>query len=377
MYLYTWVLYISLSFLCVLLSRKMIDRKYAIGLKGNALNDTYIAAVFFFVLVFFAVFRTVLPDGTGGSDAYGYLQWFDNAPSIDEFFRYFKFNELLKDREPVFLLLNSIIKGISSSHRFYFLITYSIVVAGFIYFVYNLFRKDSYFFFLILLIPCYIHSFNVMRSWISVSICMFAFVQIIRRNWLKSIVLVAVAAMFHYMAMCFFFVIIASLVEERMKHLITGFRLIIVGVGMNFLTFVLKNSIQTFIMTTKYSYYENLFDGEVSLLGYTPPIMICLIGMMLYDHYKHNNIMSKCIVAVFVNFSLAYATIFLFAWRINDFFALIRIVILSEFCVFLYKKGSVSIMNIFVYLFAIIVFFQQFFRMRASSHVFPYIIDLL
>ena len=331
--------------------------------------------VIFLVLLFFAVFRKV-DYGIGGADAYSYLQIFDNThETIGEYFSRVKGSRLLDIQEPFFTLFNIVFRSVTESHILYFLALYTVIIFGLLLFINKVYDEEAEYFTLILFLCSYVHSFNVIRSWISISICMIAFCYLLDDKWNKSLCLIIIASLFHYMALCFFLVWGCCRLEEKLSKYVTGKRLLMISIAINFLTFVGRNIIYDFSMNTKYSYYENMYQSDISLVGYIPSILICFYCLWNFDNFRLRDAkMAKCTIALFVNMSLFYCIVYLLAWRINDYFALVRMYMLSSFFVLFKRKKNGKIYSLVLYVFIVAIFFQQMINMKEVSYVFPYVL---
>ena len=103
MYIFSWIFYIALALLSMVMVRHSILSNNNIGFKiGNkklfSINLSMIAL--FIILLFFAVMRKI-EHGIGGTDAYAYLKMVDNAPtSFISYLNSIRSKNLLNISEP-------------------------------------------------------------------------------------------------------------------------------------------------------------------------------------------------------------------------------------------------------------------------------------
>lgn len=384
----TWLFYLSLTLFSVLLFRRMSNtHDYILVLgKRRCFSFNTVAFSLFSVFLFFAVFRTIR-ETIGGTDAYSYLELFWNSnDDLISYIRGIKITELFSSGEPLFKIFNIIMRVITDNRYIYLAVVYGIIIASLIDFVKFFYYECHYYFSLILVVCAYLYSFNIMRSWISISFCMWAFIALVYNKWVRSLILIIIAGLIHYMAFAFLLVWLICFLYSLKPHFFSKKKLLAIVVISNAACFVARSFIMQFVMTTKYLYYEKLFGTEVSIWGYLPGILICIIAILYYRNdscfLSMNSIEARkrvyASLALTVNASLVYIIVAMYAWRINDYFMLIRMFAISIIYeqLLLNPKNNKEIV-VFVYLFTIACFIQQMLGLKESSGVFPYILSLL
>lgn len=379
MYIYSWIFYISLACLSVALVRRSCLSKPTVLVCGKKLSIPINTSMIFLflILLFFAVMRKIEP-GIGGTDAYEYLKKIDSADiSYSSYFDELRMKSLLKTGEPLFKLLIILCNKLPHSHTAFLLIVYSTIIYCFLRFIRKFYDKTLSLFPILLLVCYFLSSFNILRSWLSVALCLISFNLIADKKYIKSIALILIASLIHYVGFCFLLVWLCCLLYDKKPRLFSRRSLLIFCVGINVLTFACQSVFINFFTDTKYSSYMGLLN-TVSIIGHIPTILICFYSIWLFDKYKDSDDnIAKCIIAMTVNLSLMYTTIFLMGWRISDFFALIRMYMLSVFfCDFKRKKYGI-IYSVPLYLFVVVVFIQQMLSLRESSGVFPYLLSFM
>ena len=308
----TWLLYFTLAYLMFYLIKKAKYNHNVIAFTGiKEKNIISIEIVILFgILLFFAANRTI-SEGIGGTDAQAYLDILDsNTGTIGDYFREIQRRGILDVEEPLFKIMNIIFNRLGVSHKTYIYILY----------------------FLSLLIYFYLVSFNIIRTSLSVSICMLAFVSICKKRWKKSFVIILCASMIHYMALAFFGVWLVCFLADKKPGWFKRKKLLLIAALANIGSFVARKLVFAVIMQTKYSFYADYFLQDISIWGYLPGILICFFAVWMIKYVdKQDTRKYFVIVSLWVNLSLMYIIIGMLAWRINDYFFVFRVYALSLF----------------------------------------------
>ena len=381
MILLTCEFYTVMSIIVAWVVKNSINGFYCVKTRPEIHRISPINAGFFLItciLIFFAVFRYV-SNGYGGTDAYSYVLEFQNMKaSVSEYLKIDRFLRFWNYSETLFLLITLLFRSLTVNYHIYFLFTYGLIVIGLLSFVYETYDNKSNFFTLILLFCSYLHSYNVMRGWMSIAICMFAVINIRKRKWRKSLFLIFLAALFHYMSLAYLIVWLACWIDYKLPSFFTRRRLIIIVLLSNLISLLGRAILINIIMATKYSYYKDYFDMPVSLLGYIPTFLICLAAIIMYPKFKASGrFSSTAAIMLAVNLALLYGIVYLFAWRVHDYFAPIRMYMLSEFYIVIpeYVKEKVLAKGL-ISIYVVALFIQSLHGLFESSDVFPYILCL-
>lgn len=376
MYVLSWAFYIVLALTTMLMVKRCFIGNNINCILGNkklfSINISII--VLYLMLLLFAVMRKI-EHGIGGTDAYGYLQKLDNfTSSFSTYLHSIQSKPLFSIEEPLFKLFLIWCNQFHDSHAVFLFVVYGSIIFNLLYFIKRVYCKGLNFFPIILSICVYLSSFNIIRSWWSASICLLSFCFILDKKYFKSLFLIIVASLTHYMGFCFLGVWGCCLLYDRMPNLFNRKNLFIVGIGVNFFLIVFQAFIKSFVADTKYSFYADLY-GYVTILGYIPTMLICAYSIWNFNYYKSSDSKTaKCVIAMTVNLSLMYAITALLAWRINDYFAMIRMYMISNFFCILKGKKNEKIYTCVLYLFTIVIFMQQMISLKEMSGIFPYVL---
>lgn len=376
----TWIFYIVLTGMIVVLFRRTIRPRVVFCAEHKTLDSNVVAV--FFLLLFIAVFREI-GDGIGGTDAESYLEWFRNAGNLNEYLSSVNIFNVLHIDEPLFKIFNMIVHSITTNEYSYLAITYGMIIIGLIKFVTFFYDKNSLYFSLILFASAYLYSFNIMRTWMSIAICVVAFESIIYNKWIKSLLLIIIAGLIHTIAFSFVLIWIICLFYKRCAPVFSKSFLFIIVIMMNLVCYLAKTVIFSFVMSTKYSYYRNLFSGHVSIWGYLPSMLVCVVAILLFDRVKNDSKLNEierrkkvyCILALTANLSCMYLITEMLAWRINDYYMLIRMYMISMVYEYALKDLSINrrIVVVGTYTFTMAHYIQQMMALKDSSGIFPYV----
>ena len=198
----TLALYLSLTFLCYICIYYCSSRY---NVENGKLYIQY--RMLFLLLIGSMVIVATCRSASVGTDTEGYI----------ERFRTYRFNQKiewldfikLQGTEPVYFYFTVFINTITDNFHLYFLFIYLSISIGFCGFLYLAYREYKCYFYkekllaflpIILMMTYYIHSFSVMRNWLSISIALWAFVFLSEEKYGKSLFLIILSGLFHYTA---------------------------------------------------------------------------------------------------------------------------------------------------------------------------------
>lgn len=373
----TWILYLVLSVLIIVLFRTRLNLSFVSGHGRKAIDVNIV--LLFLLLVFLAAFREI-GKGIGGTDAEAYLERFREAGSIKEYLSSVDVLDVFHIDEPLFAIFNMIVRSFTENEYIYLILSYGIIVVGLIGFVKYFFSEKSFYFSLLLFICAYLYSFNIMRTWISIAICIWAFKEIVKHKWIKSLCLIIFAGLVHTIAFSFILVWGICLLYRLNPHLFSIRFLLIVALVANVVCFIAKTVILSLIMNTKYAFYKDMFEGKASIWGYLPSIFMCIVAILLFDKVRNDSFITEeerrkklySILALSMNLSCMYLIVGMFAWRINDYYMLTRMYMISVAYEYADDSSNRAFIRAGAYMFTIAHFVQQMLGLKASSGIFPY-----
>lgn len=328
-----------------------------------------------FLLTFFAVSRKVDFTGLGGTDAITYVYEFQHM--TNSLASYINIDKILalQQREPLYYLLAWLIRNFTENYKVYFFVIYLIIGYCMSYFAVNIYEKGkkSSLLPLILLFVTYLHSFNVMRNWVAIAICMVGLIKLKEGLDKKFFVYLIIGVGFHYsVSILLLPYIFYKLLKRRDKIRIFLLSIIPSGAVMLILA---HEIIVNFFTDTKYRTY---MTSQSSWLGYIPVLIIALLAIYFYDDLVTISKKNKlAVIGVSINAAMIYAYVMLGAYRINDCFIFFRIWILIELTKVLkmkYRNQTLLIAITCLRLFIIVYFVLQLKRILTQSGILPYIL---
>lgn len=269
------MIYLFVLFLLICLSFH-----YDICGKTKHRDQWYLVILIIFILLAGLRYRL-------GIDTSRYLfSFYHSYPTIDKF----SFNDYYIGKDPLYALLNSIVRSLGG--RFYMV---QLIDAAFVnYMILRYFKKHSeyiftcaFFFFLI----SYVYLlFEIVRANFSIAICLYAIDYMQEKKWLKGYLLLLIATMFHAQTLVFLFL-----------PLFLFLRFNKFGILVLFLAYIGGSMLQQFLGD-----YVFLLEGNHKLEGKVS-------SYLESDHYGENNkninyfILTLLLQVVFPLFSLWYS----------------------------------------------------------------------
>ena len=389
MYLGTFFLYIAISFaFCVVFkyhcSFKQIERKAHFSrerwFQRRYKRSLLLVILFAVFLVFIAVFRLV-DYGYGGTDAIYYVNSFNSVPSISYVIKSnSSLSDLFSKQEPLFLIYESIIKKGFNDYHYFFLFTYSIIVISFFKTIITLYHSNNISYApLILMLYPFVHSFNVLRGWLSIALCLFSMLAFWNGRRFFSLLLIMCAGLFHYIAFSFLLVWVFFFVDDISPKLFSRKVILIAIIAMNVLCLLYRTVVFSFLGGTKYAYYFSFIPDSIPV-GFFPYIVICALGVyFLPDISEKGNNARKSVIMLAINLGLMYVIVFFDAWRINDFFWIPRMYVLSEIYGVVKKRAKGIIREVIIIgltVFLLLSFYLALDSLYERSGVFPYLLSI-
>lgn len=263
--------------------------KNAIKLKYCEKNKKYIILyiISFMILLLIACFR-VINESIGGTDAHAYIKLFKDAQLV-------KFDLIkiitLNGKEPIFYNLFYIVRLFTEDYHYMFLIIYSIIVYGLIYFYDRNIKDYKQWVFILLFILPYISSFNIIRNSMAAAIGYIAIAKLKENKNKQYYILSIIATFVHYTGIILIaFGIFNYIANKKIfykKQLNPIIMIIIIG-----LEYAIIPIVEMFLKNSGYSTYLNI---EYSLLGYLPFILLFIFCRifnkdLINDLDKDNNL---------------------------------------------------------------------------------------
>ena len=327
-------------------------------------------------MVILAVYRPV-GFGYGGADALGYIKYFEelNLSSLHDYLSIKSISELLNRREPLYFLLNYLIRLFTNDYHVLFFVIYGFIAYVYLRVVNDFYKRDSSFVTTFIVLSSYIYSFNIVRGGISVGFCMLSIFPLLKKEYSKSVLYCFLGVLFHYVAICFLGVILLRLLADRSPKLFSRLKLFVIVLMVNVACILGAATISAFFGNTKYAvYFRNTVS--YSFFGHIPAIVVCIIAIVIQKKVYEDREFSTINIALAVQLSLMYATIYLGAWRVSDYFSLISMVFFSKAISSsrIISKRNALFFRTMIYVLFFVTLFQAYKSLYESSYVFPFFV---
>lgn len=184
-----------------------------------------------------------------------------------------------------YTVYNKIISMISTSYRFFLIVTSVIILVP----IYKLYSKEKKFSFLAIVIfinmPCFLMIFSGLRQAIAVSIGIFVYMAIENKKYILSVLLILIAISFHVSAVVLVLIYPALFLRIKAKHLLY---IVPVMVGVYIFRIPLLQGIIGLLPNHYIKFY-----GEVEQTGAVGMMMLFLIFFVFSFVILDENSMSK------------------------------------------------------------------------------------
>ncbi len=366
---------------------------YIACLKIHAgVNEKFSRNIWLFISVLgltaFAVCRKVDSTGLGGTDAITYV--YDFQHMTGDLSKYIDWDKIrmLKQREPLYYFLSWFIRSCTDDYKVYFAVVYFIISYGITYTASKLYNKNDRVSLIpvLILFVCYLHSFNVMRNWLAISICMIGLCKLKDGQPCKYIIANVIGMGFHYSTVSILSVYLIyllfehiimrnvnriNMVERKRNKIYSLILISMIPIG-NIMAMIYSKVLMGLFADTKYRVYMDL---KLSWFGYIPVILIAVLAVCMYHDLIRSDLRNKlAVMGVTVNAALVYVYANMGGYRINDCFVFFRIWVLVELeKVFKYKLNNKLLIWILRF-FIVVYFIQQFNSIVSQSGIIPYVL---
>lgn len=210
-----------------------------------------------------------------GTDYRSYVDWFDNVTEISFGYTNFLFNNII-----------FIIKVFSKNSQWLFVIS-SLMILGLV-FLSVIEQKNEYdmSLYLFIVLGFYFATMNGIRQWLAISLFMYSYKFIIKKDFLRYSVCIIIASLFHISAITLlpFYFIINFIVNDKWKIIISCIFVIL----FNFINF--NYLLEKILFVFAPSFYARYISSGVNLsLNVGSPLPILLSGGMLAYYMLFNN----------------------------------------------------------------------------------------
>ncbi len=270
------------------------------------------------VYSFFSATRIILPDGTGGIDAYTYQTMFYSARYYTSLIDFFSSSRM----EPLYKVLCYIFCKLFNDFRVFLFVVYFISYICYAYFFkYIYIKREGIISWLgtFVIVAYLFQMFNTLRHGIAISFSMVFFILLEKKRFFLSLLFLAVSSMFHYSALILICPYILYCIFYRndtiynnwKNYLLMCFISVLLGVSM---AFVFK-----YILSTNDSYSNSYLSGQFRFMTYFvfifPLILILINKNKLGNRFFPNIIVLTsiiCIIPINVVSYMAYRMLLIY-----------------------------------------------------------------
>ena len=284
----------------------------------------------------------------------------------------------IRQEEPMFYWIISIVRIFTSNYVVYFIIIYSFICISFIHFLIQHSDKNNILSPLIYIIVPIIGSFNVIRSWFAVAIILFAITSLVDGKYKKFILLCFFGFLTHSTSIIILitYVIVNVLMKLQKiihKKILFVLLIIIIYLSINFG----KDFLRNILIDTKFRSYA---DYTNSIIGQFTTIAIGILTLINYEKLM-NRMGTKYkyfVYFVLVNFAFVPFVVNFGFWRMIDFFIFPRLIVWTNILkIYELKFFNYSVETRIFYRFLVFIIFSgwtffRIYRMWYTSGVMPY-----
>lgn len=256
---------------------------YRYDIKGNDVNRDFWFKFVLLLLVLISGLRYRV-----GADTINYIYCFyHETPTLSNF----RFGESDSEFEPLFLLINSIVKTLGG--KFYIVqLIQSLFVNGLVLLY---IKKHSQYLFSCILLYCFycypFYNFEEMRASMSVALCLYGNDFFLEKKWIKGFSLYFVGIFFHYSTALLLFTPLLFFLRFN----VIGYAILLASFALGF---VIQKKFGDYIMLLQlsddvaqkaegYANHDILFQQQINLFGiFTNRISIVLYSIAAYYYIK-------------------------------------------------------------------------------------------
>lgn len=313
----TFILYLALGAVVYFLVSQSVKRIYVPTTQQRLLLDIKKTYDINYILIFLLfLFIYAAKDLSFGADTEYYIKAFLSSTEL---------NFDIEGWEPLFVLYNYLIRGVTSNYVIYFFITGLIVAYGYTRFIKTFWTKRCDSLFLILVLVDFSYYMNIMRSGIGISIMLLSFCALKQRKNCKAIVLSVIAMLFQYtfvvnfgFFIIYFILRTKKIAKIKIKILFFIFCLLLVACVL----------LKRVLLDTRYAHYVT--ESTPNILGYWAPILsglLALIELVKYNRKSLNEDSDLAISGSVFTLLLLAPAMLLGAYRFINYYFMPRLLI--------------------------------------------------
>lgn len=319
-YLFVFVLLIVLS--------------YHYDIRGNSKNKDFWYLLIQVILILIAGLRYRV-----GSDTQQYIYNFYHVyPTFAEF----SFEDYPIGKDPLYVIMNSIVKSLGGKFFWVQLIQSTFVIE----LIFKYFKKHSAFIFTCSLFYFFLSytyfNMEIMRASMSIVVSLYANDYLLKKKWLKAYLLYCVAIMFHVQSIMLLLMPLTLLLKLNLRSILFVFSGLIIGyvMQMAFGDFIDLLSFSESMSKkagwySKQDFYNTSFGNINYFIVFILPLIVYSFWSLFYldNHCKGGGIQKFQSFVILGLFFLFVQINFQIAFRYVDYFVVYMIIFISELTV--------------------------------------------
>ena len=238
----------------------------------------------------------------------------------------------LKSTEPLWLVYLYVLRSITSNSRVFLFVNAIVYTIPLVFILKELWKDTSNYAFMPLFIIDYVYKFSAIRSGFAEAFVLFAILSLKKGYYVKAIMLCLIGAMFHYTAFIGALFILFYYVQTTTIKGLSHIKRTIFVLSITFAVMLVSFALVYILRGTKYTYYLSQ-SGTIIGNAFVIVLFIILISI---DLQKTDIRYSIAIYGALFSGIITPAVIILGAYRLPDFFTLLRLIswtLVSEFCI--------------------------------------------
>lgn len=326
----------------------------------------------YLIFIFFSVFRKIAQGGVGGTDAYGYMNYFNTSPR--------SIIQSIKNQgyEPGYAGFIWFMRMIFTDYKIVLFITHSYMYYSMVQFMrrfkYNKFTIIAS----VLMMGLLMNSFNIIRMVLSVCISFNIYSSLYESKVLKALLISIFAVTVHISA-----AIMIPIVLKYAFYLyddeITASKMLVINLAMYVLSIVAILSIDFIIVGTKYTFYQGK-EESIAVVSFAIMLITYIGSLMKYSELielsKMNKILISSIPIGLVILPLQFKMSIMY--RMILFINPLLFMLIPQIIYLSYKKSGYKILDFMLTTgFSLIVSYKiyQFFFIESKDLGIPYLLS--
>ena len=365
----TFILFLSVGIVISLLAKRgavySSGKSITFGEEKNnerwVIRVNYYYIFIFIILAFLYGFRSRYV----GADTNGYVERFLQA---EGFSFSLKIDTILYSREPLYELVNYLIRLLTDSYTVYFLVLGCFISFSYTVYIAKFWKKEGSFIFIVAMIVEYQYGFNVLRSAVATGFILLSLCSLKDEKYIKAGFIAVLGTLYHYSAIVQVPLVILAYAVKRKDTIKKRTLILLIGAIIGLLVGTLPLLSNIFTHSRFHSYIESSDSGNLLGRWYIILTIFYAIYLLIYEHKYENLENSKyiTIITCLYNLVLMVMNSLLGAYRLTNFYGITRLCLWDSFPLH-YKQARNNRLLIILGLFIVCIIYILFRMSRYSA----------